>query len=93
MPPSRTRPNHNTRDSIPYSFRTVSVFFNVPHHFISRKGCETDMLTDTSRLFYERALDMRSDRARSELAIIMSHTLLKEASTVLCSVEKHTGSG
>ena len=28
MPPFRTRPNHNT----PYSFRTVSGFFNVPHY-------------------------------------------------------------
>ena len=41
MPPSRTRPNHNTGDNIPYSFRTVSGFFNVPHYLISMKGCET----------------------------------------------------
>ena len=42
MPPSRTRPNHNTGDNILYSFRTVSGFFNVPRYLISKKGCETE---------------------------------------------------
>ena len=37
--PDKVRPQH--RDYVPYSYRTVSGFFNVPYYLISNKGYET----------------------------------------------------
>ena len=34
------RSDHNTRDYVPYSYRIVSGFFNVPYYLISNKGDE-----------------------------------------------------
>ena len=39
--PDQIRSDHNTGDNVPYSFREVSGFFNVPYYFISNKGYET----------------------------------------------------
>ena len=37
-----TKDSHNTRNFMPYSFRIVCGFFNVPHELINMKGiCET----------------------------------------------------
>ena len=35
------RSDYNTRDFVPYSYRIVSGFLNVPHYLISNKGYET----------------------------------------------------
>ena len=40
MPPSRLRSVHNTGHNVPYSFRQVSGFFNVPYNLITNKGDE-----------------------------------------------------
>ena len=39
--PVHLRLDHNTGDYVPYSYRTVSGFFNVPYYLISNKGYET----------------------------------------------------
>ena len=39
--PVQLRLDHNTGDYVPYSYRTVSEFFNVPYYLISNKGYET----------------------------------------------------
>ena len=39
--PVQIRLDHNTEDYVPYSYRTVSGFFNVPYYLISNKGYET----------------------------------------------------
>ena len=39
--PVQIRSDHNTGDYIPYSYRTVSGFFNVPYYLISNQGYET----------------------------------------------------
>ena len=39
--PVQLRLDHNTGDYVPYSYRTVSGFFNVPYHLISNRGYET----------------------------------------------------
>ena len=39
--PVQIRLDHNTGDYAPYSYRTVSGFFNVPYYLISNKGYET----------------------------------------------------
>ena len=39
--PVQLRLDHNTGDYVPYSYRTVSGFFNVPYFLISNKGYET----------------------------------------------------
>ena len=36
--PVQLRLDHNTGDYVPYSYRTVSGFFNVPYYLISNKG-------------------------------------------------------
>ena len=37
---AQIRSDHNTKDYVPYSFRIVSGFFNVPYYLISNKGYE-----------------------------------------------------
>ena len=39
--PHPERLDHNTGDYVPYSYRTVSGFFNVPYYLISNKDYET----------------------------------------------------
>ena len=39
--PVQIRSDHNTGDCVPYSYRMVSGFFNVPYYLISNKGYET----------------------------------------------------
>ena len=39
--PVQIRLDHNTEDYVPYSYRTVNGFFNVPYYLISNKGYET----------------------------------------------------
>ena len=40
--PVQIRLDHNTGDYVPYSYRTVSGFFNVPYYLIPNKGDETE---------------------------------------------------
>ena len=39
--PVQIRSDHNTGDYVPYSYRIVSGFFNVPYYLISNQGYET----------------------------------------------------
>ena len=39
--PVQLRLDNNTGDYVPYSYRTVSGFFNVPYYLISNRGYET----------------------------------------------------
>ena len=39
--PVQIRSDHNTGGYVPYSYRIVSGFFNVPYYLISKKGYET----------------------------------------------------
>ena len=39
--PVLIKSDHNTREHVPFSYRIVSGFFNVPYHLLSDKGYET----------------------------------------------------
>ena len=42
--PVQIRSDHNNGDYVPYSYRMVSGFFNIPYYLISNKGYETGPL-------------------------------------------------